>query len=355
METRERSFTIGDEQFDFELCFRPSVPLGNATIGQWWMPITPLYGQRSKERPGKNHRALVRSYWATVVERGEAQVRSAQETYLLAALVPNVRSEGSKTIFDDSFPSQPNPAALRKAVEPLQKALQLERDKTLSREQFHLKSLEVLGRTEFPPGVEEQYEVLVNSLLDEPIRLLMRGDQDIAVAKLFDLWKAFLNRRRHTENERIVLDVLSYEARTALHATYSVAWQRLLRGLYQGGELDEATARFMMFWHLDKRDSNTGVSLFHGHVFGLHPALGPFLMTACGQELLGAWLADSESVPTLGAVLHGVYVALCHYKMSREELRESRRGGLSQGRVSAGARHSGQRKWRGSRYQKEDR
>ena len=53
---------------------------------------------------------------------------------------------------------------------------------------------------------------------------------------------------------------------------------------YRGRIVSRTTHRFHRFWHLDhcseSNDDNDLFHLFHGHVFALHPALGPF----CGPR-----------------------------------------------------------------------
>jgi hypothetical protein len=64
--------------------------------------------------------------------------------------------------------------------------------------------------------------------------------------------------------------------------------------------------------------------LFHGHVFGLHPASGELLRTAAGRELMAEWL-QAPTVATWERLLHGILVAVFNYAERREQLTSNRR------------------------------
>ena len=81
--------------------------------------------------------------------------------------------------------------------------------------------------------------------------------------------------------------------------------------------------------------------LFHGHVFGLHPASGELLRTATGQKLVGSWLSEHGDVasrpgneeslarrqaePAFGRLLYAIYVAILHYAGRRDHAAFTRR------------------------------
>src|SRR3954453_22051595 len=127
-----------------------------------------------------------------------------------------------------------------------------------------------------------------------------------------------------------VLDVLSYEARAALHRCYSAVWAMLLLPhLGRKHALSPESQAFLRLWHLDQvSESALGEAayfhLFHGHVFALHPACGEFLRTEAGRGLMGRWLLR-PSEGAFGRLLHGLYVAAVHYQGQREQLTSDRK------------------------------
>jgi len=322
IENREVTLTRDGEAFRFRLVRKPGAHLGPAELDQWWMPITPLYGQRSKGQPGHNHREILRYHWFVTRRVQAGSLREAQERLTMAALVPHVRCQGSRTIFADAFLRQPNHKATFARVSALQNKLTSDGDQRCTRVEFFEKSWGLLGCPEFPDGCREAYTQLASELLDEPCRLLGENQVDRACAAVVANWKR-LNRRRHfTDVQRAVLDALSYEAKAAFHDAYSVAWDALILEL--SGDGDARFRNFHKFWHTSLRDSEFGTPLFHGHVLGLHPALGEFVLTPKGQQLLGSWLMNPRSLESHEHLLRGCLVALHHYDETREVERNTR-------------------------------
>jgi len=127
-----------------------------------------------------------------------------------------------------------------------------------------------------------------------------------------------IGRRAGHEQEKIALNILSYEARAAFHHCYSLAWCQLITALGTHERFNEATWIFLKFWHTDWIDSEE-ISLFHGHVFGLHPGTGPFMLTPAGQQLIGNWLAEPMEVQQWARLLHGILVAMFEYARRRDD------------------------------------
>ena len=320
-----RKFRLDGHEFSFELCRRPKAEFGTVVVDQWWMPVTPLYGQRRGDtKLAHNHSEILQLYWAFAIHDAATQERDAQERFLLATLVPFTRGEGSRTIFADAFLRAPK----QSEVLELNTWLESSRNKLMCRKEFHEKSRQLLGRTEFPEETQELYNHVCGQLLDEPCAALAEDDIETAtsiVRKEWDRLMRTIGRRGGHAEEKIVLDVLSYEARAAFHHCYSVAWLELISHLAREERFGIETARFLRFWHTDLIDSETHESLFHGHVFGLHPASGPFVMTQTGGEFLGDWLSAPTSSKALGRLLHGLFLALYAYQENRSSLAEERR------------------------------
>lgn len=126
-----------------------------------------------------------------------------------------------------------------------------------------------------------------------------------------------IGRRRGNPVEKQVLDILSYECRAALHRCYSAIWCILLPALRSKYHITDESYLFHQLWHFDRsRESDHGdqayFHLFHGHVFGLHPACGPVLLARSGAELFGEWLREG-SLQSYHRVLHALAVAVGFY------------------------------------------
>jgi len=338
IEDRTVQFNSGGEEFRFELKCKRGLELGPVTIDQWWMPITPLYGQRASDPWAHNRLEILRFYWATIRQQNAQGERSAQEQLILASLVPHVRSQGSRNVFNDAFLGRPLSRNARAEVDDLERLISQEPDKKCSPMAFHKKSWTLLGCPEFPPGSEQCYSELTRQLLDEPCNRLAAGQLEQGVAEAITTWKRITKRRDAVAEKRAALDVLSYESRASLHAAYSVVWGTLLGAMHKFGHLTPDALRFHRMWHTDRRDSNSGTSLFHGHVFGLHPAFGPFMLTETGRRLIGAWLAEPMSPAAYRKLLRGCLLSLFHFAESKGQQQLRRRQGTLRNKRSERAR-----------------
>ena len=328
MESVTRSFFLNSEEFRFDLCRKRDQAFGPVIVDHWWMPVTPLYAQRQgNSPPAHNHTEILRLYWAAVQHGRATRDQGSQERLLLASLVPDVRSEGSRTIFADAFLRPAARSEHQEAIQTLETLLSDARPNQLTRAEFHEQSWSALGRETFPQETQEMDDRLTRDLLDEPSRLLIAGDVAGGISEVRNRWSRLMRRigRRagHTR-EKIVLDVLSYEARAAFHSCYSVAWSALIPLLAQEEAFGVTSAAFLRFWHTDWISAQTQTSLFHGHVFGLHPATGLFMLTDTGPRLLGDWLARPTSVEAHGRLLNGILIALFNYGARRDEAAENR-------------------------------
>lgn len=316
------------QEFSFELCRKRDQSLGSVTVDHWWMPVTPLYGQRqSGTPPHRNHREILQFYWSDVQGHQATTQREAQERFLLASIVPRVRAEGSRTIFADAFLRPQRRQRQAEEVRELNAILAGGASDRLSRSQFETQTRQILGRVEFPAETQSIYGDLSTQLFDEPCQLLSQGDTDAAIEKVQQSWGHLMRsigRRSGNEIQKIVLDALSYEARAAFHHLYSVAWLGIIYLLEQGDGIDATTSRFLRFWHLVDADHERATSLFQSHVFALHPATGLFVLTLQGRSLLGDWLTNPGSEVAFERLLFGLYVAMYHYAERRLHASENR-------------------------------
>ena len=71
---QNQTLTVGGEEFAFELCRNPEMDFGDATVDQWWMPVTQLYAQRQQ---GGSAKAITEASWTSI---GRPFAKTAQRT-----------------------------------------------------------------------------------------------------------------------------------------------------------------------------------------------------------------------------------------------------------------------------------
>ncbi len=330
-----RQYSFCDEEFAFDFCRKPHELFGSTPIDHWWMPVTPLYGQRQGGSGTANNRSeILRFFWAKVRDLGATNHRETQERLLLSSLLPSMRVVGSRRIFADAFLKPATRSQKSERIAALESQLSVVSDQMLTRVEFENQSWLALGCLSFPEGMQGVYDRLSHELLDEPCSMLANGHPLEALENLQETWKRFMQtiarRARHAE-EKIALDVLSYEARTAFHDCYSAVWSALIPLLKLENHLTEASVAFLYFWHTALKDPEFNTFPFHGHVLGLHPGTSTFMQSRTGRRLLGDWLANYESVELRARVLNAILIALFDYRRQREEAAESRFQSQEQG------------------------
>jgi len=337
----QETLSVGDQEFVFRLCHRADVELGPVTVDQWWMPVTKLYSQRqSRTHRSGNQQSILDFYWAKCCEEAATDSRDAQERYLLISLLPQMRSQGSRRILLDAFPPRGTLRERNDDTAELEKILASQVHTPLSWDGFRQQTKSYLmPQPVYSEEQKERYFAFVDSLLSEACDRLARGDQDEAIGIAGFHWSRITKqygRRAGHQEFKLLLDILSYEGRAALHHAYSLVWQHLIPKLQEHHRISAKTMAFLQFWHLDwikpERSTPQGChSLFHGHVFALHPGGGQFLQTRTGQQLLGAWLRDRRRKDTLGCLLNGLANATLQYRCRYEQASSARAGWNLQG------------------------
>lgn len=329
---REEELEVGGRGFRFALC-RKAERMGAVAIDHWWMDTATLYGQRNQ--PAANLDPIVDSYWALCRHHGTDAEASVRESYVLAKLLPRARSHASRRVFNDAHlfsRGRATRTARARAIEDLERLLGTGRDDRLTPREFKEETAKVLGPPRPDGPVAERYEQFAAELLGESCEALDDGDTG-GLELAFRRWdEAMLawGRRRGFALEKRVLDILSYECRTALHRCYSSAWCELLPRLTERYGLDEASQDFLGLWHLDQiqnpeRDFPDRFHLFHGHVFGLHPAGALLLQTRSGRERVADWLAAAGREAAFGRLLNALMIAVHHYAGLHEAIAADRR------------------------------
>lgn len=345
------SLAVQDRSFDFTI-FSKSVILGPVRLRQAWMAKSNLYGAREKPQAS----VLAECFWALCQDaqaRGEPEHPDDSQTYLLARLEPFMLDKHAARVMPD------------RALGRTDRSQRLQRDGAARLEQvladaqprfptvveFSRETYDYLGMPEMTPAAGRLYQEIVPTILDDPAAL-MADDREAAVQLAITRWETvkrrlYPGRRWKSAEAKLVLSVLSYECRTAVHEAYSDVWKELLRpGSARGGfRADPAELVFLNLWHLlhtapaaDRPDQR--FDLFHGHVFALHPSLSLLISAPTGRRIVGEFLAVAsglQQVPEPGGLLcdcrdlmafkrllGAVQLAVLEYVGQRQDLSEVR-------------------------------
>ena len=324
------ALTVGGRTFELPLC-KTTASMGSVPVQHWWMDTRQLYGQRN--RAAAIGTVVVDFFWALCRHHRTDGDPAVQESFILAPLLPYARSNAARAIFNDSRPGRPRDGRTDNAhLADLEGLLNGSRGKSLSLVQFNRGIADVLGPPALAPGEEDFYRDFTAGFLG-PACDALSGGGDAGLAVALGGWRKAVSswgRRAGFETQKRVLNVLSYECRTALHRCYSATWFELLPRLVERRGLDRSSLDFLRLWHLDHvwdaaEDVPAKFHLFHGHIFGLHPVGSDLIRTATGRELIGRWLVAPDRSAAFDELLHAIYLTALGYSLRRGEVSEERR------------------------------
>lgn len=317
--------------YPFEL-FRKSAAFDGVEVDQFKMRVDSIYGRKGA-RP-RNYEVLVEYYLAQCFGNLTIFDDEVLDSYILARLLPEVRRNGSRRIFDDAILTSPHLMGQRKhaLVRQLDDLLTASRRDALDMAKFHADTNRLLGIGNISEGAAAAYQEMTAELLGEGRRALQRwgvvNGLQVPVLK-FRTWMNSFARRRGNEDKKLALDMLSYESRAAMHRCYSAVWFELLKHLEKKYQLDEASLQFHRLMHFDVQlQSNLPESyfhLFHGHIFALHPGLDLFFETRTGGELIGDYLRGGTADEPFRRLLNGFCVALGDYYVRSADCADERK------------------------------
>ena len=329
VENHAVEIVVAGRPFAFELC-RKRQPLGDVTVDHWWMDTRRLYGQRG--RSASLGGLVVDYFWALCRQQDATDDPEVRESYALARLLPMARSNGARRIVSDGRTERGGPRESKaERLRDLEQMIRLSRREELTFAAFRDRTADTLGPPPLDAEAEDCYRTFIDELLGE-VRTapLVDGELplDDAVRRWTQAFKAW-GRRAGFAVQKRVLDVVSYECRAALHRCYSAVWWDLLPRLAERHGLDRPTLHFLYLWHLDhmldaEQDLPALFHLFHGHVFGLHPAGADLIATKTGRALVGDWLTGPDHRAAFGRLLHAYSIACHAYVLGREEAAEDR-------------------------------
>lgn len=320
----------GPNRFRFGLCSK-EIALGNTAMTQWWLDSRVLYPDRGR-RP-EMFRSIVDYFWARASREATISEPAVAESILLAHLLPHVRSHGSRRVFADAIPKGfgSKTKVAREAAAELQNLLQSCRGKTMDVVQFRDQTGEVLGPPEYEERIMARYSAMTDDLLADALQILQYGGTEAprTVNTIWKRWMKKIGRRGGHEEEKLVLDILSYECRAAFHRCFSALWHDLIPLMVSYRMVNEFSARFHSIWNLDRiisaEQSEMNFHLFHGHILGLHPVGSQFIQTERGRELLEGWVTRYDSKQAFEELLFGLSLAVFQYSNTRDEQKLSRR------------------------------
>lgn len=316
--------------YAFEL-HRKRATFADIPIEQFWMHQNSLYG-REGSNP-RNFDVIVEYYGALCRQAGTDSDDEVLDSYILAKMLPYVRRNGSRRVFNDSILTSPRHVGERASDLVADLEMQLRsgssRGEALDLVTFQRNTIDLLGHPEFSEAVQHEYHLLAAELLGRGRRAVRMWGKSGLTTPIATLrrWMASFARRRGNEDKKLALDALCYECRAAMHRCYSATWFHLLSHLQNKYELDQATVQFHRLMHFDvmfpSDRPDARFHLFNGHIFALHPGLGLFLQTPTGGRLVGDYLRAEEDGPFC-RLLHGIWIALIDYDSRSERYRFAR-------------------------------
>lgn len=316
----------GRTSFSF-LLQRKRECFGRFKFDQWWMPIPSVYPTGT--RAGENYWPIIDCWWTGCQQHGWDGESENRELYLLAQLLPLVRSKGSPRIVADAVLSDPE---YRESARQLEQMLLQNEGSQCSEQGFRDSIVNALGPRTYSDEDRTRYSELLEELLHVGRRNLAVGATDAAfeaVQACWAEWDRKYGRRSGHKEWKTMLDIFSYECRAALHQCYSAVWCWLMPILVQQYGLSAEGLMFHEVWHCQqRRDSDgNGVDDFHlfaGHVFGLHPAGSVFIQTKTGRKLIGDYLENPDADTTWQRLLAGLQVTVFHYAGRRDTIAKGR-------------------------------
>ena len=337
------------EHFTFTL-HRKALNLGEFEFDQWWMDQKSVYPTRG--RKAGNFNALLRFWWQSCVAHQTNGDRAVCESLLLACLFPKTRSNGSRRVMLDSVLKAGSKRERLAQLDLLENMLATSADDEKSILEFSRETGQTLGPPEFSQEAQELYGEFVGDLLAPAVNQLQGGNLETALSlanKTWSTWHKKFMRRSNKETEKLAIDMISYEARAAIHRCYAHAWETIANwiGTEQRGSIKSFV--FHRLWHLDlswpsNEYTDKSFHLFHGHILGLHPATSSFIQAPTGKKMLSAWLKvanpgwefDSNPESTeLRRLLNGLWIAVTDYAIRHSDSNFQRRSKMVQSSNSA--------------------
>lgn len=305
-----------NEDLSISLC-RRELEMGNRMVQQYWIRKPGLYGTRRQN--SSNHRAILTAFRCLVLAAGALRDDEAAQSHLLASLLSVSRSNGAQRIFPDACPKARIGTADRDMLEEM---LNLSSHERMTLHDFQVQNREALGFPDYGEEVWARYREFSAQLFDQAISI-WPDNLDASIACVRSQWEQMtksFGRRRGCQEEKQILDILSFESKAAFHQCYSALWVELIPVLSAEQTDRPLFESFHSLWHLEQRIpcEPHPQHLLHGLVLGLHPAFGDLLATNSGRKIVGCLLESPSNQEEQERFLHAGLVSLHHYAARRE-------------------------------------
>ena len=184
-----------------------------------------------------------------------------QESYILARYFPSA-GHGSRRVLADAILTDPRRLGIKKQdlIKQLDAELAKHRDKEMEIVEFRDATGKFLGPAEYDEAVWDRYRKFAQ-------KSFWGRDGRRCSVRVRMAFKCLcsdgrsgcrsIGRHRGHEEEKLVLDILSYECRAALHRCYSAVWCDLLPHLANKYSMTDESVTFHRFWHLDQCQNRT--------------------------------------------------------------------------------------------------
>ena len=307
--------SMNGKAFTFPLSHKME-DLGTLTLNHWWIDKRDVYGQRSGSTQILDQ--MTAFFWEACLHDGAANDAEVQQKYLLARLCPHVRSSSARRVFQDANLGLKT-KAWNRLLEETDEMLAQTRAADMSKIDFFNKSRDLLSPIHFSEEQQARYRDFEIELFKAPAQLLPSNPTAAFDATLRN-WNAFqskFGRRAGADDEKWVLDALSYEARVEVNRCYSLVWCALLDELQRNFKMTDTERRFHEFLHLQPTFSDPKYEgeyqLFHGQVFGLHAASSQLLCTKTGREIVADSLNAPGDMSQMENLLNAISKCLFYY------------------------------------------
>ncbi|MBY0589272.1 hypothetical protein K2X85_19020 [bacterium] len=288
-----------DDVFEFDLCVKDDVQLGDAVIRQFWLPINKIHGNRSTESLTGNARTMV-DFFRTVTCNTPDASKDVWQMPLYMELAPMARSIGSRRVFKDARCQR---HVIDKAATDLNNFLAEPLDPSYLM-RFAAKTRELLCPPTIEPNVIESVTSLESEVFDEAMKWAESGSWEKAVDVAKRKWIHLRNTigkrgRQRAGSLKRAMDVMSWNMRESVHYAYTYAWKGFLQENSGGVRDSEAQYFFHAFWNCLPHNRNPKEweklpSYFNGHVMGLHPAGSILIRASRGQKIIGDAITQPE-------------------------------------------------------------
>ena len=333
---------VGDSGFNFSLSKNKSdsaeysflmeqqkIQLGNISINQIWLPKNTLYGKDPDQ--DANRIALINFFWKSSEILSTNRVQDVLETYILATLLPDTRRNASAKLFKDATlqPSLLKKETGKHFINQLDDFIKQTAHERMSQSKFWERTKRFLGPNQFGEETNNLYDEMSKELFPLASDFSHLNEYQVLelVKPTWDKWIKKFGRRGRKNDEINILDILSYEARCALHRCYSWFWSVFTVEIAKTNGYSNEFIEFHHLWHLDpvieSPDDGFQLHLFHGHVPGLHPAGGYLLQTLNGREIVSHYIRN-PTTESFERFLNAYYMSCILYE---SELTKSQKSG----------------------------